>query len=261
MTNNKKNNNSLTSSNEDDVPAVVCVCLLSLSLLAFLGVDEVLPFGPTDFSLNCYRPLDLDNFSLSFFFLIQRWNNGGKRRPLAELCPLQTNLPAPSFCPSQIGAGREGQTLNPEAGLGGVICRADQIPRGCLREGSLLTDQLVTDVPDSWKGALPPSPPKHTPPPTAPLVQLLHSNLPGERQQWVGPLTPADWALTQVPKVQPRQTRDAKPKSCCWQWYSNLIWVIAVVGNGSRSSPLCDLGGGMLWSDQGVEMGKIWARQ
>lgn len=68
MTNNKKNNNSLTSSNEDDVPAVVCVCLLSLSLLAFLGVDEVLPFGPTDFSLSCYRPLDLDNFSLSFFF-------------------------------------------------------------------------------------------------------------------------------------------------------------------------------------------------
>lgn len=165
MTNNKKNNNSLTSSNEDDVPAVVCVCLLSLSLLAFLGVDEVLPFGPTDFSLSCYRPLDLDNFSLSFFFLIQRWNNGGKRRPLAELCPLQTNLPAPSFCPSQIGAGREGQTLNPGAGLGGVICRADQIPRGCLREGSLLTDQLVTDVPDSWKGALPPQPPKtHTAP-------------------------------------------------------------------------------------------------
>lgn len=70
MTNNKKNNNSLTSSNEDDVPAVVCVCvcLLSLSLLAFLGVNEVLPFGPTDFSLSCYRPLDLDNFSLSFFF-------------------------------------------------------------------------------------------------------------------------------------------------------------------------------------------------
>lgn len=43
MTNIKKNNNSLTSSNEDDVPAVVCVCLLSLSLLAFLGVNEVLP--------------------------------------------------------------------------------------------------------------------------------------------------------------------------------------------------------------------------
>lgn len=73
--------------------------------------------------------------------------------------------------------------MNPGAGYGGVICRADQIPRGRLREGSLLTDQLVTDVPDSWKGALPPSPPTHTPPPTAPLVQLLHSNLPGERQQ------------------------------------------------------------------------------
>lgn len=32
MTNIKKNNNSLTSSNEDDVPAVVCVCVSSLSL-------------------------------------------------------------------------------------------------------------------------------------------------------------------------------------------------------------------------------------
>lgn len=70
MTNIKKNNNSLTSSNEDDVPAVVCVCVFSLSLLAFLGVNEVLPFGPTDFSLSCYRPLDLDNFSLSFFFFL-----------------------------------------------------------------------------------------------------------------------------------------------------------------------------------------------
>lgn len=241
---------------------LLCVCVFSLShswlsleLMRFCRLVRLI--SPSTVTGHWIWII----FLFLSFFLIQRWNNGGKRRPLAELCPLQTNLPAPSFCPSQIGAGREGQTLNPEAGLGGVICRADQIPRGCLREGSLLTDQLVTDVPDSWKGALPPSPPKHTPPPTAPLVQLLHSNLPGERQQWVGPLTPADWALTQVPKVQPRQTRDAKPKSCCWQWYSNLIWVIAVVGNGSRSSPLCDLGGGMLWSDQGVEMGKIWARQ
>lgn len=112
MTNNKKNNNSLTSSNEDDVPAVVCVSSLSLT--------PGFPWswwGSAVWSDWFLPQLDLDNFSLSFFFLIQRWNNGGKRRPLAELCPLQTNLPAPSFCPSQIGAGREGQTLNLERGL------------------------------------------------------------------------------------------------------------------------------------------------
>ena len=49
--------------------------------------------------------------------------------------------------------------------------------------------------------------------------------------------------------------RDAKPVSCCcWQWYSNLIWVIAVVGNGSRSVPLSDLEEG--WSNQWEEAGR-----
>lgn len=74
------------------------------------------------------------SFFLFFSSLPAVKQSGIYRRPLAELCPLlQTNLPAPSFYPAQIGAGQEGQTLNPRVvvfALEAQICHADQCPHG-----------------------------------------------------------------------------------------------------------------------------------
>ncbi len=102
-------------------------------------------------------------FSFFFFLFSPAVEEKGNRRPLSKLCPLQTNLPAPSFYPSQIGAGQEGQTLNPGAGLEAAMCHADQYPHGHAvdagERGAQLTDQLVRDAFDSWKGLSPPPPP------------------------------------------------------------------------------------------------------
>ena len=113
---------------------------------------------------------------ISFFFFFPSLpavkQSGIYRRPLAELCPLlQTNLPAPSFYPAQIGAGQEGQTLNPRVvvfALEAQICHADQCPHGRVFVCFfglfffflLLTDALFSDALGSWKGTLfsPPPP-------------------------------------------------------------------------------------------------------
>ena len=78
-----------------------------------------------------------------------------------------------------------------------------------LREGSLLTDQLVSDALDSWKGLsfffLSPL-----------LVLLLHNKLPGEKEQRVGPLysTGLRGLSTDAGAQGPTTTaRDAKPVS------------------------------------------------
>lgn len=48
--------------------------------------------------------------------------------------------------------------------------------------------------------------------------------------------------------------RDAKPVSCCWQWYRSLLWVIAVVGKmGADQSHSVTLG----WSNH-WDGGKVW---
>lgn len=119
------------------------------------------------------------------------------------LCPLQTNLPAPSFYPSQIGADQEGQTLNPRAASEAEVCHADQCPHGhavdVSRKGSLLTDQLGSDALDSWKGLFLP------PPPTLSLCVIAQQ--PPRREKAVsGPTYTADCAVWVKTKVQPQMT-------------------------------------------------------
>ena len=145
--------------------------------------------------------------------------SGIYRRPLAELCPLlQTNLPAPSFYPAQIGAGQEEQTLNPRVvvfALEAQICLADRCPHGRAPFPPLFFVVAVNRPACQWcsrqlegDSFLP------TPPSLTPCVRYCtkRKKKPPSREkrssEWAHLFSrgSAVWALTQVPRVQPQLT-------------------------------------------------------
>lgn len=145
--------------------------------------------------------------STGFWIFFQRWNNKEIGVLLQKLCPLETNLPAPSFYPSQIGAGQEGQTLNPRAALEAEGWHADQCSRGHavdeLREGSLLGEQFVSDALDSCAGVFPPL-----------LVRYFTTTSQARGRRWVGPL------IQRAPRFEhwrrcPRSNHDWQRRQAC----------------------------------------------
>lgn len=90
------------------------------------------------------------------------------------------------------------------------MCHADQCPHGHavddLREGSLLTDQLVSDALDSWKGLFPPL-----------LVRYCTTTSQARNSsEWAHLFSGLRGSSTDAGAQGPTTTdRDAKPVSCC----------------------------------------------
>ena len=219
---------------------------LSLELMSFL------------FGLISLSAVIVHSFFLFFFFLfLQRWNNKPKSASSRKALP-SSNYPSRPLRLS-ISDWCWSWGANPEPGgwfRGGYLSLADQCPHGhevdVCAKGSLFTDQLVTDALDSWRELFFFS--SHPPPPHLSL-SFCTKTLPGEIQQWVGPLIlwAPRGARTDAGAHGPSAADSCR---CLWQWYSNLIWVIAVGGKGSRSFPTLWPWVGV-WSDQ-RELGKIW---
>lgn len=82
----------------------------SLSRLGFLGVNEVLTFGPTDFSLSSYCPLGLDLF---FFFSSLFFLSGEIIREIGVLSQssalFKLTFPPPPYTHLRLALARRGK--------------------------------------------------------------------------------------------------------------------------------------------------------